>query len=159
MQKSRRTRDEARHKWILVMDWMETIDLAKRVLDFLRLELQWIASARHVWMVDAVTGDAVTVFMELYDGSIVEQPLEVPRNSILLEVETSGEDIAMQAFIESRGLIKKLSYGMDIETLRPKRVLDNPFFGLKSTEEIAMKLDLLGGDGRGERKRRRETIL
>lgn len=132
------------------MGQIETIDLVKRVLDFLGLELQWIASARHIWMVDAETGDVVTVFMELYDGSVVEQSLEVPRNSILLEAGTDDENIVMQTFIESLRLIKKLSYGMDIETLEPKKVLENPFFKLKSAEEIAMKLDLLTGDREGE---------
>ena len=56
----------------------------------------------------------------------------------------------MKAFIESLRPIKKLSYGMDIETLEPKKVLENPFFNYRSLEEIAVKLDLLVGDGEGE---------
>ena len=125
--------------------------LVKRILGFLGLEIQWIESARQIWMSDVETGDVVTVYLELEEGGLIqERPFEVPRESVLLNVDCTGNDIAEKAFLEMIWMVKKLSYGMDIETLEPKKVLENPFFRLKSAEEIAMKLDLLAGDGRGE---------
>ena len=125
----------------------KTALLVKRILGFLGLEIQWIGSARQIWMTDVETGDVVTVYLELEEdgGLIQERPFEVPRDSILLNANCTGNDIAEKAFLEMIWMVKKLSYGMDIETLEPKKVLDNPFFGLKSAEEIAVKLDLLGG--------------
>lgn len=121
--------------------------LVKRILSFLGLEVQWIGSARQIWMTDVETGDVVTVYLELEEGSLIqERPFEVPRESVLLNVDCDGNDIAEKAFLEMIWMVKKLSYGMDIETLEPKKVLENPFFGLKSPEEIAVKLDLLSGN-------------
>lgn len=119
--------------------------LAEKILDFLKLKLQWIASARHIWLIDIETGDVVTAFLELYDKQIVEEPLEVPRDSILLKLGISGESIARRGFLSSLPLVKRLSYGLDVETLEPKKILENPFFGLESLEEIALKLAVLGG--------------
>lgn len=121
--------------------------LVKRILSFLGLEIQWIGSARQIWMTDVETGDVVTVYLELEEGGLIqERPFEVPRESVLLNVNCTGNDIAEKAFLEMIWMVKKLSYGMDIETLEPKKVLENPFFGLKSPEEIAVKLDLLSGN-------------
>jgi len=121
--------------------------LVKRILGFLGLEIQWIGSARQIWMTDVETGDAVTVYLELEEGGLIqERPFEVPRESVLLNVDCTGNDIAEKAFLEMIWMVKKLSYGMDIETLEPKKVLENPFFQLKSAEEIAVKLDLLSGN-------------
>lgn len=128
---------------------IDTRTLMARILGFLGLEMQWIASARQIWLLDVESRDVVTVFMELHDGSLVEKPLEVERENVLLNVEIDGEDVAERAFFESLGMIRKFSYGMDIETLEPKKILSNPFFKLGSLEEIAIKLDLLDG----ERKR------
>lgn len=125
--------------------------LVKRILGFLGLEIQWLGSARQIWMTDVETGDVVTVYLELEDGGLIqERPFEVPRESVLLNVDCTGNDIAEKAFLEMIWMVKKLSYGMDIETLEPKKVLDNPFFQLKSAEEIAVKLDLLSGRNESE---------
>ena len=121
--------------------------LVKRILGFLGLEIQWLGSARQIWMTDVETGDAVTVYLELEEGGLIqERPFEVPRESVLLNVDCTSNDIAEKAFLEMIWRVKKLSYGMDIETLEPKKVLENPFFQLKSAEEIAVKLDLLSGN-------------
>ena len=132
------------------MDRIENIDLVKRVLDFLGLELQWITSARQVWIIEAMTGDLVTACMEQSADELSEQPLEVARDSILLKRDSillkDDYEIAYRTFIESLGLIKKWSYGLDVETLEPKKILDNPFFKCRSLEEIAVKLDLLAGE-------------
>ena len=126
--------------------------LVKRILGFLGLEIQWVGSARQIWMTDVETGDVVTVYLELdgEGGLIQERPFEVPRESVLLNVDCDGNDIAEKAFLEMIWMVKKLSYGMDIETLEPKKVLENPFFQLKSAEEIAVKLDLLSGRNESE---------
>lgn len=128
--------------------------LVKKILGFLGLEIQWIGSARQIWMTDVETGDVVTVYLELdgEGGLIQERPFEVPRESVLLNVDRDGNDIAEKAFLQMIWMVKKLSYGMDIETLEPKKILENPFFKLKSVEEIAMKLDLLAGEGEKEEK-------
>ena len=87
-----------------------------------------------------MTGDLVTACVEWSDYGLFEQPLEVARDSILLK---DDYEIAYRTFIESLGSIKKWSYGLDVETLEPKKILNNPFFNHKSLEEIAVKLDLL----------------
>ena len=126
----------------------ERKNLVKRILGFLGLEIQWVGSARQIWMTDVETGDVVTIRLELdgEGGLIQERPFEVPRDSVLLDAGCTGNDIAEKAFLEMIWMVKELSYGMDIETLEPKKVLENPFFQLKSAEEIAVKLDLLSGN-------------
>ena len=64
-------------------------------------------------------------------------------DSILLNVEPRNSNTATEALLECIGMVKRLSYGMDIETLDPVKTVENPFFGIKSREEIAVKLDLL----------------
>ena len=127
------------------MDEDEIASLARKVLSFFGLELQWMASSRLVWVTEVMTGELVTAFMELSTGELLEQPLEVARDSILLKSRVDGSKIASRAFMEALSLIKKWSYGLDVETLEPKKFLDNPFFKLGSLEEIAVKLDLLAG--------------
>ena len=117
-------------------DEIEIASLARKVLSFFGLELRWIASAKQIWLIEAMTGDLVTAYMELPTGELFEQPLD----SILLK---DDYEIAYRTFIESLGSIKKWSYGLDVETLKPKKILDNPFFNHRSLEEIAVKLDLL----------------
>ena len=147
MQKSRRARDKAGYKRILMMDRIETIDLVKKVLDFLGLELQWITGAKQSWLIEAMTGDLVTACMELPTGELFEQPLEVARDSLFLKSRMINDyEIVYRTFIEALGSIKKLYYGLNVETLAPKKILDNPFFNHRSLEEIAVKLDLLAGE-------------
>ena len=128
-------------------DEIEIVSLARKVLSFFGLELQWITSARQIWIIEAMSGDLVTACMELPTGELFEQPLEVARDSILLK---DDYEIAYRAFIESLSSIKKWNYGIDVETLEPKKILDNPFLKCGSLEEIAVKLDLLVGDREGE---------
>ena len=124
-------------------DKIDITSLARKVLSFFGLELRWITGAKQIWLIDAMTGDLVTTCMELSADELVEQPLEVARDSILLK---DDYEIAYRTFIESLGSIKKWSYGLDVETLEPKKILDNPFFNHRSLEEIAVKLDLLAGE-------------
>ena len=126
-------------------DELEAGDLARRVCELLGVEIQWLASAKQIWIVDSETGDMVTAVMELKDGQLQEQPLEVTRDSVLLKVETESSEMAAKALLECIGMVKRLSYGLDVETLEPVKTVENPFFGLKSREEIAVKLDLLAG--------------
>ena len=124
-------------------DEIEIVSLARKVLIFFGLELRWMTSAKKIWVVEAMTGDLVSPCMEWSADELFEQPLEVARDSILLKDDS---EIAYRTFIECLGSIKKWSYGLDDETLEPKKILDNPFFNHRSLEEIAMKLDLLVGE-------------
>ena len=128
-------------------DKIDITSLARKVLSFFGLELRWITNAKQIWVIEAMTGDLVTACMEQSADELFEQPLEVARDSILLKDDYK---IAYRAFIEALGSIKKWSYGLDVETLEPKKILDNPFFNHRSLEEIAVKLDLLVGDREGE---------
>ena len=121
-------------------DEIDITSLARKVLSFFGLELRWIIGAKQIWVIEAMTGDLVTACMEQSADELFEQPLEVTRDSILLK---DDYEIAYRTFIESLGSIKKWSYGLDVETLEPKKILDNPFFNHRSPEEIAVKLDLL----------------
>ena len=124
-------------------DEIDITSLARKVLSFFGLVLRWIIGAKQIWLIEAMTGDLVTACMEQSADELFEQPLEVTRDSILLK---DDYEIAYRTFIESLGLIKKWSYGLDVETLAPKKILDNPFFNHRSLEEIAVKLDLLAGE-------------
>ena len=121
-------------------DEVDIANLARKVLSFFGLELRWIASAKQIWVIEAMTGDLVTACVERSGYGLFEQPLEAARDSILLK---DDYEIAYRTFIESLGSIKKWSYGLDVETLEPKKILDNPFFNHRSLEKIAVKLDLL----------------
>ena len=124
-------------------DEIDITSLARKVLSFFGLELRWIIGAKQIWVIEAMTGDLVTACMEQSADELFEQPLEVARDSILLK---DDYEIAYRTFIESLGSIKKWSYGLDVGTLEPKKILDNPFFNHRSLEEIAVKLDLLAGE-------------
>ena len=124
-------------------DEIDIASLARKVLSFFGLELRWITSAKQIWLIEAMSGDLVTACVERSGYELFEQPLEAARDSILLK---DDYEIAYRTFIESLGSIKKWSYGLDVETLEPKKILDNPFFNHRSLEEIAVKLDLLTGE-------------
>ena len=121
-------------------DEIDIASLARKVLSFFGLELRWIIGAKQIWLIEAMTGDLVTSCMEQSADELFEQPLEVARDSILLK---DDYEIAYRTFIKSLGSIKKWRYGLDVKTLEPKKILDNPFFNHRSLEEIAVKLDLL----------------
>lgn len=128
-------------------DEIDIASLARKVLSFFGLELRWIIGAKQIWLIEAMTGDLVTACIEQSADKLFEQPLEVARDGILLK---DDYEIAYRTFIESLGSIKKWSYGLDDETLEPKKILDNPFFNHRSLEEIAMKLDLLAEEREGQ---------
>lgn len=115
---------------------IEISRLARKVLSFFGLELRWTPGARQVWVIDAMTRDLVKAYMELPIGGLFEKQFEATR-------VVNDYKIASRIFIEALGSIKIWSYGRDIETLAPKKILDNPFFKYRSLEEIAVKLDLL----------------
>ena len=117
-------------------DEIDIASLARKVLSFFGLELQWMTSARQIWVIDAMTCDLVKAYMELPIGGLFEKQFKATR-------VVDDYKIASRVFIEALGSIKIWSYGRDIETLAPKKILYNPFFKCGSLEEIAVKLDLL----------------
>ena len=120
-------------------DEIDIASLARKVLSFFGLELRWTPGARQIWVIDAMTRDLVKAYMELPIGGLFEKQFEATR-------VVNDYKIASIIFIEALGSIKIWSYGRDIETLAPKKILDNPFFKCRSLEEIAVKLDLLVGE-------------
>ena len=125
-------------------DEIDIASLARKVLSFFGLELRWITSAKQIWVVESMTGDLVTACTEQSGYGLFEHPREAARDSIFLKAgAVDVSEIAYRAFIEALGSIKKWSYGLDVGTLEPKKILDNPFFNHRSLEEIAVKLDLL----------------
>lgn len=120
-------------------DKIDITSLARKVLSFFGLELRWIANAKQIWVIEAMTGDLVKAHMELPIGGLFEKQFKATR--VVDDYKT-----ASRVFIEALGSIKIWSYGRDIETLAPKKILDNPFFKCRSLEEIAVKLDLLAGE-------------
>lgn len=117
-------------------DEIDIVSLARKVLSFFGLELQWMISARQIWIIDAMTCDLVKAYMELPIGGLFEKKFKATR-------VVDDYKIASRVFIEALGSIKIWSYGRDIETLAPKKILYNPFFKCGSLEEITVKLDLL----------------
>ena len=117
-------------------DEIEISRLARKVLSFFGLELRWTPGARQVWVIDTMTGELVKAHLELPTGGLFENQFKATR-------VVDDYKIASRLFIEALGSIKIWSYGRDIETLAPKKILYNPFFNHRSPEEIAVKLDLL----------------
>ena len=127
-------------------DEIEIASLARKVLSFFGLELRWTPGAKQIWMIETMTGELVTAFMESPAGESLGQPFDVASGRILLKSSLIYDsETVYRAFIEALGSIKKLCYGIDVKTLEPKKTLTNPFFKHRSLEEIAVKLDLLAG--------------
>lgn len=127
------------------------IDLAKRVLDFFKIELQVMPVSHLVWPTAAGDGDRVVLIYDFSREAGEKKQLE--RGTLLLDshgilqesslfIDEVGEDEKL-LFLESLGMLIEVRYGLDIKTLEPKRVVVNPFFGCKSFEEISVKLDLI----------------
>ena len=125
-------------------DEIEIASLARKVLSFFGLALRWTPGAKQIWMIEIMTGELVTAFIESPTSKSLGQPFDVAGGRILLKSSLIYDsETVYRTFIESLGSIKKWSYGLDVETLKPKKILDNPFFNHGSLEEIAVKLDLL----------------
>lgn len=120
--------------------------LARRILDFLDLRMQWISSFRQVMLFDNESNDLVTAQYELDNGCLIEMPIESRVIESRVDDASKSNELstAASALINSLESIKFWSYGIDIGTLQPKKIVKNPFFGMRSLEEIAMKLDLCG---------------
>ena len=129
------------------------IDLAKRVLDFFKIELQVRPISHLVWPTAAEDGDRVVLIYDfsreagekkqLEHGILLDDACRIWQESSLFVDEVGrGEDEKL-LFLESLGMLREVKYGLDIRTLEPKRVVVNPFFGCKSFEEIGVKLDLI----------------
>lgn len=120
--------------------------LARRILDFLDLRMQWISSFKQVMLFDNEFDDVVTALYELDNGCLMEMPIEsrVIESRVDDASKSNELSIAASALINSLESIKFWSYGIDIGTLQPKKTVENPFFRMRSLEEIAMKLDLHG---------------
>ena len=132
-------------------DEIEIASLARKVLSFFGLALRWTPGAKQIWMIEIMTGELVTAFIESPTSKSLGQPFDVAGGRILLKSSLIYDsETVYRTFIESLGSIKKLSYGRDVETLEPKKILDNPFFNHGSLEEIAVKLDLLAGEREGQ---------
>ena len=131
-------------------DEIEIASLDRKVLSFFGLELRWTPGAKQIWMIETMTGELVTAFMESPTSESLGQPFDVSSGRIILKSSLIYDsETVYRAFIEALGSIKKLCYGLDVKTLEPKKTLGNPFFKCGSLEEIAVKLDLFAG----ERKR------
>jgi len=115
------------------MDFEIDIDyvvLAKKILNFLGIELHWISSTEQICMLNAKSKDKEVVTAELYDGN----------DAVLFNVKSCSE----KTFLENLGLIKTFKHGID-DNLNFTNERINPFFALKSLEEIEITVDLLKG--------------
>ena len=82
-------------------DEIDIASLARKVLSFFGLELRWIASAKQIWLIEAMTGDLVTACMERSANELFEQPLEA--HFLESRCRSDDSEIAYRAFIESLG--------------------------------------------------------
>lgn len=137
--------------------------LAEKILDFFGIELQTMPISHLVWSFAAVDGDRV-VFIYDFSREAGEEKKQLEHGTLLFDgggmlQETSlfvnDVDDASCLFLESLGMLREVRYGLDTRTLEPKRIAVNPFFGCKSWEEVAVRLDLLEDrEGEKETKRR-----
>lgn len=112
--------------------------LSKKILDALGLSIAWMRGSGVAWFIDASTRNIV-----LGIGAN-GQEIDIDSNSSTM---TNSIDIlALDAVLK----VKSFAYGLDCRTMAPKKMVSNPFFDLKSYEEIAVQLDLLSGGAHGE---------
>lgn len=127
--------------------------LAKKILGFFGIELQVRPVSHLVWPTAAEDGDRVVLIYDFSREAREKKQLEHgvlladggriwQESSLFVDEVGRGEDEKL-LFLESIGMLKEVRYGLDIRTLEPKRVVVNPFFGCKSWEEVAVRLDLL----------------
>jgi len=107
--------------------------LARRILDFLDLRMQWFSSSKQVMLFDNESDDVVTCVFEADNGDLIEMPVE---HAVKHAVNIDGSDLAARIFIDRLGSIKFLSYEMNIETLQSKKVVKNPFFEMRSEKRL-----------------------
>lgn len=139
--------------------------LAEKILGFFGIELQVMPVSHLIWPTAAGDGDRVVLIYDfsreageekkqlehgilLADGDRIFQ-----ESSLFVDEVGRGEDEKL-LFLESLGMLREVRYGLDTRTLEPKRVAVNPFFGCKSWEEVAVRLDLLE-DREGEKETER----
>lgn len=142
------------------MDWQESNvdaeDLVKKVSRFLGIEFRLLGGIKkHIQVVDAATQEQVTTFVEVsnvglvHNVCLIETPIvEISVDSHIATKVIDDRKTFASACLDLLGKIKMLGFGLDIKTLEPIETLDNPFFGLKSLEEIALKLDLIDNGDR-----------
>ena len=90
--------------------------LAKKILNFLGIELCWISSTKQICMLNAKSKDKEVVTAELYDGN----------DAVFFKVESCVE----KTFLENLGFIKIFKHGID-DNLDFTNVCINPFFCIK----------------------------
>lgn len=138
--------------------------LAEKILGFFKIELQVRPVSHLVWPTAVEDGDRVVLIYD-FSREAGEEKKQLEHGTLLLDshgilqesslfIDDIGEDEKL-LFLESLGMLIEVRYGLDIRTLEPKRVVVNPFFGCKSWEEVAVRLDLLEnreGEKETERK-------
>ena len=115
-----------------------TFKEAQDILEFLELAIEF--KRMDIWVIWRKTNEFVACYDEEgYDFYFSGRVLE----DILSEKDDKRQ---LSMFVE-RFLyrIKTFKYGLDVNTLEPKKIVQNPFFGLSCSEEACMHLDLLRG--------------
>lgn len=110
----------------------------KDILEFLELNVQFKRTA--IWTIWTKTDEFVSCHAEDdFDFCFSGRALD----DILSERD---DEQKLNLFIE-RFLyrIKTFKYGLDVNTLEPKKIVQNPFFGMNCLEEACLHLDLLRG--------------
>ena len=139
---------------IAYKDWQESNvdaeDLVKKVSRFLGIEFRLRDNIRRlIEVVDAVTQEIVSTWIEVPNIGLLETPIiEISVDSRIATKVIDDRKTFALACLELLGRVKTLDFGLDFETFKPKKTLDNPFFGLKSPEELALKLDLISNGDR-----------
>lgn len=119
---------------------IDVVDLAKRVCDILGVQVHYSSNSNQLWLSRCGTDDEVScVFGHMSDMPDMPEMLPASFNATRVD----DDIVSSYSFIDRLRLIRKFHYGMDIRTFNSVKVIDNPFFMLKTLEEIAMKCDLL----------------
>ena len=140
--------------------------LAEKILGFFGIELEVAPISQLIWSFAVEDGDRVVLIYDfsreageekkqLEHGTLLADGGKIWQESSLFVDEVGRREDEKLLFLESLGMLRELRYGLDIKTLEPKRVAVNPFFGCKSWEEVAVRLDLLEDkEGKKETERR-----
>ena len=115
-------------------------ELAEKILDALGLYIAWVRGSTAGLFVDTNTHGIVLGIGA--DG----QEIDIGIDSNSSTIVDSTDILALDAVL----MVKSFAYDLDCRTMAPKKMVSNPFFGLKSYEEIAVQLDLLSGSACGE---------
>lgn len=120
---------------------IDSIELGRRVLMFFNMTAEVGFGGMPVSFTDAASRDIVDPIVVRFGA---QESLYTRHPDVFVAYGASGIDNAVEVLVDSLGEVERLEYGIDVESFMPLKTVMNPFYGCRSLEEIAIRLDLIG---------------